>query len=323
MAHFNGTNSKEERRNAWIQRANEIHNHKYNYNEVDYIDAFTKVNVVCEKHGNFRLTPSKHVSGKQGCYKCWSDERRDMWIKQAQEIHANRYNYDNVQYVNFTTKVEVVCNQHGSFWVRPDEHIIKHPKIRPYQGCRKCFPSNIKLVPQQYFEKASNIHSNKYDYTESIYMGSEKPITIKCKLHGDFVISEASRHINRGRGCLKCSKHNSSAEQIICGLLDQSKIEYEYQKRFDDLFSHNGTHLVYDFFIPSLNLLIEFDGAQHFTPNTLHHRVAGTFDLLQLHDKKKNKYAKDNGYRLYRIKYTECKHLDSIIHTLIKSQEIL
>jgi len=50
----------------FIQKSNEIHNNKYNYDKVVYKTAKTKVIINCPKHGDFEQKPNDHLSG-YGC----------------------------------------------------------------------------------------------------------------------------------------------------------------------------------------------------------------------------------------------------------------
>ena len=51
-------------------------------------------------------------------------------------------------------------------------------------------------------ERFSNIHKNKYDYTNFIYSKAKVKSTIICQLHGEFQLS-ADEHL-AGIGCSKC-----------------------------------------------------------------------------------------------------------------------
>lgn len=57
-------------------------------------------------------------------------------------------------------------------------------------------------------QKAKEIHSDKYDYSESVYHGSEQPIMVRCKEHGLFEIKAAYLHTRKIRpvGCPYCLK---------------------------------------------------------------------------------------------------------------------
>jgi hypothetical protein len=53
-------------------------------------------------------------------------------IKRFKELHGNRYNYDNVEYITLTDKVSIVCSRHGEFKQTPKNHLKG-------QNCRKCY----------------------------------------------------------------------------------------------------------------------------------------------------------------------------------------
>ena len=60
---------KEENKNKFIEKAKIIHNNKYNYSNIIYKNVNTKVDILCDKHGIFKQTPSSHLTGC-GCNKC-------------------------------------------------------------------------------------------------------------------------------------------------------------------------------------------------------------------------------------------------------------
>ena len=37
-------------------------------------------------------------------------------------IHGNKYDYSLVNYINSTTKIKIVCQQHGLFEQAPNKH---------------------------------------------------------------------------------------------------------------------------------------------------------------------------------------------------------
>lgn len=54
----------------FIQRANVVHNDRYDYSLVEYVDAHTKVLIICPDHDVFPMTPSNHLYGEKGCSDC-------------------------------------------------------------------------------------------------------------------------------------------------------------------------------------------------------------------------------------------------------------
>ena len=60
-----------------------------------------------------------------------------------------------------------------------------------------------KLTKQEFINKASKIHNNKYDYSNIEYKNISTKIKIICPIHGEFEQSP-SKHLI-GQGCPKCS----------------------------------------------------------------------------------------------------------------------
>lgn len=119
----------------FIQQASAIHQNKYNYSRVKYLNVKTEVEIVCPEHGSFFKTPTMHLSRGVGCPKCSSKRPvldTTTFIVRATSIHQDRYDYSKVKYKNDTTKVEIVCKQHGSFFQDPGHHVGKK------QGCPLC-----------------------------------------------------------------------------------------------------------------------------------------------------------------------------------------
>ena len=121
----------------FIAKAKKIHGDKYDYSKVKYVDAKSKVCVVCPEHGEFWQTPDSHLSGC-GCPKCANKNKGEYrrsskkdFIKKAKEIHGDKYDYSKVEYVNAKTKVCIICPNHGEFWQTPNNHLRGH-------GCPKC-----------------------------------------------------------------------------------------------------------------------------------------------------------------------------------------
>ena len=54
----------------YIQRANQIHNNKYDYSEFKYINNSSKSKIICPIHGMYEQTLNSHIDQKQGCPFC-------------------------------------------------------------------------------------------------------------------------------------------------------------------------------------------------------------------------------------------------------------
>jgi very-short-patch-repair endonuclease len=65
--------------------------------------------------------------------------------------------------------------------------------------------------------------------------------------------------------------------------------------------------LPFDFYLPEYNLIIEFDGDQHYR-NTEKFGKNGGFERIQKHDKMKNEYCEKNNIHLLRLTYDDLVH---------------
>ncbi len=125
---------------------------------------------------------------------------REGFIARAKKKHGNsRYNYDLVKYTKSNQKVEIVCNEHGSFWQRPDNHLQG-------QGCPECkklsVSRKLSLDFDSFLERSRNTHGNKYSYPQKSIRNTRERIPIKCPEHGIFFQSP-EKHMY-GQGCPKC-----------------------------------------------------------------------------------------------------------------------
>jgi len=62
----------------WIKRARSIHGNEYDYSKAEYKTAFTKVCIICPKHGEFWQRPANHIYHKAKCPSCNSDNKSKM-----------------------------------------------------------------------------------------------------------------------------------------------------------------------------------------------------------------------------------------------------
>lgn len=112
-------------------------------------------------------------------------------------------------------------------------------------------------------------------------------------------------------GCPKCN--SSFGERTIEKWLSENNIEYTKEHSYLDLLGNKLGKLRFDFFLlKKHNLLIEYDGQQHFKPIK---QFGGEEYLKQLiiHDNIKNEYAMINKINLLRISYSEIKNINWIL----------
>ncbi len=232
----------------FIKRAKEIHGDRYDYSKTVYVGANEKIEIICFKHGCFLQRMDQHIQMKQGCPKCGLEKRKsslEYVISRFEKIHNKKYIYDKVEYKNDYTKVEIICPEHGSFFQAPFNHFAG-------QGCLYC---TKKYTTEEFVEKASKIHNNRYDYLRVEYRDSHTKIHIICPKHGSFY-QNAGNHLN-GHGCPSCRETNSSVKEKLW--LNSQNIPDKPENRQVRIKTNNKTYVV-DGYIPETNTIYEFFG---------------------------------------------------------------
>ena len=216
----------------FIEKANKVHENKYDYSKVEYKNNRIKVCIICPEHGEFLQIPNNHLRGK-GCPVC-GKERRDLlntsntneFINKARKIHGDKYDYSKVEYINSQTKVCIICSEHGEFWQRPNNHLNG-------QGCIKCSGKELLKV-DNFINKSRAIHGNKYDYSKVKYINAKTKVCIICPKHGEFWQKPFS-HL-QGQGCPVCGKerrdllNTSNTNEFINKAKEIHKDKYDYSK---------------------------------------------------------------------------------------------
>lgn len=100
----------------------------------------------------------------------------------------------------------------------------------------------------------------------------------------------------------------SSLEEHIISVLKKEKIKFQREKTYPDL---KSGYYRFDFWIPSLNFLIEVDGEQHMKFSKKFHKSRQDFLKAQERDRRKNSYALAHKIPLYRIPYWEIDNINS------------
>lgn len=290
----------------FIEKSKKMHGEKYDYSKVEYYNSQTKVKIICKIHGEFEQLPATHIQGF-GCSKCGfissnNSKRKDInwFISKAKELHGEKYDYSKVNYTTTSNKVTIICPIHGDFDQRAMVHLIGN-------GCPKCrYITNSKkrsFTKEIFISKAKEVHGNKYDYSKVEYINSQRKILIICPEHGEFTQIPNS-HLN-GSGCIKCSA--SRGEVKIRNYLNKKSIVFEEQKTFPTC--KNIQLLRFDFWIPKYNLIIEFDGIQHFPEEVLarpNYRIKfNPKEPTKIRDEIKTKWCEEYQVNLLRIKYDD------------------
>lgn len=265
-----------------------------------YVNSSTKVKCRC-KICNFEwvCVPYSLLAGR-GCGKCYgkylSDEEFEEKLQQIHpHIKLEGHYYGSHKPTYFICKID------GTVWKN-----TPHDVIRTKNGCPTCMSrdqSNRQYwTNDEYLEKVKKV----CDYIVPIenYEGWNIQIHHKCKKCGyTWKISPTS--ILHNPHCPSCD--GSKGERQIAKILEKYHVTYECQKKFYDLKHINS--LRYDFYLPTLNTLIEYDGVYHYQP-VINEEL---FAKGKIRDELKDNYALEHNINLIRIPYWDYKNIESIL----------
>jgi hypothetical protein len=283
---------------VFVSDAKKIWGNKYDYSLVDYKGANIPIKIIFEKE-IYIQTPSSHLNG-MNCERDTIKSQKDFLRKAIKKHGENKYNYSLVEYKGIENKIKIIY-ENKIYEQKAGAHL--------YAG----LPENNKFrkTTQEFIEESNLIHSNVFDYSKVNYINNSIKVTIICPIHGEFDQNPNS-HL-QGTGCPNCIE--SKGEKLIDKILKRFKINFDRQKKFSDC--KNIRELPFDFWIPSMNTLIEYDGKQHYEPLSFFGGIEA-FEKLKTNDKIKNDYCEDNYINLIRIKYDE-KNIERILKDTINA----
>ncbi|KKN38265.1 hypothetical protein LCGC14_0755040 [marine sediment metagenome] len=235
-----------------VQEFKEVHGDKYDYSQVEYTGCLNKVIIICDKHGIFEQVPTSHRKG-HGCRSCAVAAssgvarsrmreraarrpntrnllvRRDHFVSRAREVHGNRYDYSHVVYTTVADHVDILCDLHGVFSQRPQDHTRG-------SGCPTCGINRRRkkttTTTEAFVTKAEEKHGRRYDYSKIDYQHSYDDVLLGCTRHGWF--GQTPHAHLQGHDCPQCAKkiaankHRMTRDKFIEKATDLYAGKYRY-----------------------------------------------------------------------------------------------
>ena len=188
-SHLNGcgcpacSGSERITKESFIRRSIKSHDIEYDYSKVEFSNGTEKVCIICPKHGEFWQKVSYHIHGGN-CPKCVGGIKitKEDFIEKAKQIHGDKYGYSKVDYRNYSTKVCIICPEHGEFWQTPNNHLFG-------AGCPTCPQSNMEGEMRQFLERNDIRFEQEYTfnwlrYKKKLFLDFYLPdhkIAIECQ----------------------------------------------------------------------------------------------------------------------------------------------
>ncbi len=303
----------------FLKRIKEKFGNKFDYNKSIFVGWNNPIIITCRKHGEFQTTPKHHLMGDGGCPLCRiikvSNKLR-KGIALIKDTLVERYGDEIIllseEYKNARAPLSLECRKHGRF-------ITTWALLRRGSCCPKCGIENRALkrsLGQEEFERRSNlIHHNKYSYELAVYKEEKSKVWVRCPEHGYFEIT--AEHHMEGFGCPICSF--TRGEHAVYNYLSEHNIQFDYQYEFasSDLSCDNKKFRV-DFWLKKLNVIIEYNGEQHYKPVSIF-GGAERYIIQKERDESLRIFCKQNKIKLIEIPYWDYNKIEHILKKELKT----
>lgn len=293
-----------------------------------YIGVSSRLTYKHNKCGNTWKT-TKDSFSRIGCPICHSARRVDpnyfnssryntmIYKKKVREAYGSSYTTLS-SYKKASDEVEIrhLCDDGSVYEFKVAPCNSMPDKVVSGVLCPRCrklkFAKERKDKVRQRVEKRYG--ANSYRVLAN-FSNLDKRVIVEHEACGTHFEVNLNSFLNKGRGCPVCYPVTKSyGERLITKILKKHKVGFVSQKKFSDLV--DTMPLSYDFYIESKNVLIEYDGKQHYQPVDFFGSNEG-YKRGKLHDKMKDEYALNHQIKLLRIPYYYNNYKD-IENILIK-----
>ncbi len=287
-----------------------VHDYTCELFSTEYVDCDSKLAFRCEC-GNIFYASWSNIKKMHGLCKECTSLRRSQTL-QAYQIRTDEFYGDGLYIITGVKdrRLDVIHTECKNTFIVRRDHFFEG------QGCKFC---NLKhgespcALSQDEFLSRISKYSADYEFL-SVYKNNRTPIAIKCKKCGEIFSRIPSYLFDRGLSCPQCTRSNG--EYIIGIYLKEKHIEYIPQYRFEDC--KNNRHLSFDFYLPSLNACIEYQGQQHYAPVPIFGGELA-FERQQKRDHIKRTYCEQNKIQLIEIPFWDFKNISNILDALLNN----
>jgi hypothetical protein len=283
-------------KDEFIRQAMEKHGDKYDYSKIKKYKTIKDFGIIIDENGfEHKQRLETHLLCDELTIQS-AINKTEYFISKSKEKHGDKYDYSKVKYIKNKVKVSIICSKHGEFKQDCSSHLSG-------TGCAECSyeinADKCRKTIDKFILDSEKVHGDKYDYSKVKYVNNNTKVTIICPKHGEFK-QVPNSHIKGKCGCPKCKE--SIGERTTRLFLEDKNIEYTPQKKFKECKIIRP--LPFDFYLPELNICIEYNGIQHYEPSPIFGGIKG-FERVVKSDGIKKEFCKKEGIKLITIKYDE------------------
>lgn len=150
----------------------------YDYTLLNYVNRKIKVKIICKIHGIFEQRMDSHIGGS-GCKKCITDSKKLDFknIIESNNGIEKKCDYKLVEYVNYDSKIKIICSLHGIFEQTFSSHIKGNFKCPKCNSRQTSFPEQIiYYYLSKYFKVENRFKINNIEidnYIDELKLGIE------------------------------------------------------------------------------------------------------------------------------------------------------
>ena len=260
------------------------------YNGINKPLTFT-----CAQNHSWTTAATNVKNRKTWCPKCAKMDTQAARDTLVSYVTKQGGSVDISQYTSANKSISFTC-QHGHLWKATPASVRNRGT-----WCLVCSGKDSKTSVTSL---AKIIHNRKGTASLDNYRNNRSKIEFQCEKGHKWSATASS--VKQGSWCPRCRE--SRGEELCRNSFARVGISYVSQYRL------HPTRLIGDFFITSHNLLIEFDGEQHFTQ-----QWAGKKNpKIRENDLRKNQWAKDHAVHFLRIPYSRLKEVDQILRETLE-----
>lgn len=244
---------------------------------------------------------------------------QEDFVRRATEIHKGKYDYGRSFYETGSSMIEIGCPVHGVFRQKASDHLAGRQCPFCARRYNRLF-GKFNKTTEDFIRDARVVHGDLWDYSESVWNGSNKPLKIRCREHGIFE-QTPNHHVSGKCGCPVCKK--SKGERNIERYLQERNISYLPQKKYGSC--RNEHVLPFDFalMLDKEIVLVEYHGRQHYeeVPGFWARNEFEGLAATQKRDRIKRDWAERHGIRLCVIPYWDHDRIPVILDQLLNESE--
>ena len=272
----------------------------------DYTGIHNKIKMKHVLCGNiYKVSPSNFIHDNNRCPECAGFLRKtnEQFIREVHDLVGDEYSV-LTDYENNCHKKILMRHEPCGF-----EYEISPNKFTSGgRRCPRCMQKE-RYALERVKDIIFDLSNGDYELISDEYINRKSKLDIKhieCGLIYKATFGEFSSNGNR---CPRCSRPMSKGEELIHNILKENNIRFLQYIKFDGLVNERNYELEVDFYLPDLDIAIEYDGEQHFKPfrSSDNPDNIRKFKNLQENDKVKNWFFNNDTTELIRFNYKHTK----------------